>query len=75
MNEAGKVEHSTYKGVREKDVRKLTPEEAAAKVDADKKAVELYRAAHRNYLKRTGQTDDTIRESIEKTRSILEEKR
>lgn len=75
MNEAGKVEHSTYKGVREKDVRKLTPEEAAAKVDADKKAVELYRDAHRNYLKRTGQTDDTIRESIEKTRSILEEKR
>jgi hypothetical protein len=57
---------------RKRREKKMTHEEAAAKIAADKKSVELYRAAHRNYLNRTGQTEATSRKAIVKT---LKEKR
>jgi len=72
MNEAGKLEHSTYKGVREKDVKLMSPDELKAKRRADNEAVALYKKAHESYLKRTGQTNLDLEIVIEETRKILE---
>ncbi len=72
MNEAGKIEHSAYKSVREKSVAELAPDEAIAKKQADLRAVVLYRNAFNQYLQRTGQTEATIKALISETRMILE---
>ena len=71
MNEAGKVEHSIYKSLRGRDVSKMTMAELYAKDEADTAAADLYADAWKTYLKRTGQTESIVRQTIERTKQAL----
>jgi hypothetical protein len=71
MNAAGKIEHSVYKGLREKDVNLMAKEELDAKREADMAAANAYASAQQAYLTRTGQTEKDIERIIEETRGLL----
>ena len=71
MNEAGKIEHSTYKALREKDVNKMTRAELDNKDKADIEAGRLYRSAQEDYQKRTGQDRQAIEQIIKDTEEVI----
>lgn len=73
MNAAGKIEHQMYKQWRSKDVSKLNPAELNQKREVDAAAADLYTDAWESYLKRSGQTQETIKEIIRKTNLVLEQ--
>jgi hypothetical protein len=73
MLETGKIEHGIYKQWRGKKLADMTSEEKLAKKLTDEKASESYNAAWQAYLKRTGQTEDSIKQSIEQASQILKE--
>jgi len=73
MNEAGKIEHQMYKQWRSKDVSKLSPGDLNQKREVDAAAADLYTDAWDSYLKRSGQTQDTIKEIIRQTYLVLEQ--
>lgn len=72
MYEAGKAEHQFYKTTRGLDVNNLTPEQATAKLGADKRAIALYRDAFAQYLQRTGQTEAIVREILDETKRVID---
>ncbi len=71
MNEAGKIEHGIYEQWRNKDLQKLSPSDEALKLEIDQEAAKLYKTAWQNYLKRSGQTEDSIRQIIDETRKTI----
>ncbi len=73
MNEAGRIEHSTYKAVRKNDVSKLTKAELDSKDKADIAAARLYRSAQEAYQKRTGQNRQAIQKIINDTEKVFTE--
>ncbi|MBZ0189840.1 MAG: hypothetical protein K8F91_26580 [Candidatus Obscuribacterales bacterium] len=75
MNAAGKIEHQMYKQWRSKDVSKLSPAELNQKREVDAAAADLYTDAWESYLKRSGQTQETIKEIIRQTNLVLEQQR
>lgn len=73
LNEAGKVEHQMYKKWRGKDFSSMTKAMRDAKDEADTVAADLYFDAWKAYLKRTGQTTESIKQIIKQTRGIVRE--
>ena len=73
MQEAGKIEHATYKQWREKDVAKMTNDELWKLDELDLAANKLYNQAWQTYLKRTGQTENHIKQVIDETRNRLKQ--
>jgi hypothetical protein len=71
MNEAGKIEHKIYKQWRGKDLSAMSMAEKDLKREVDAQAVDLYKSAWREYLKRTGQTESAVMEIIQQTKRLL----
>lgn len=71
MNEAGKIEHAAYKQWRNKDVTKMTEAELLQSDEVRLAAYKLYSKSWNAYLKRTGQTDEALRQIIEDARKLL----
>lgn len=71
MDEAGKIEHAAYKATRDNNPSKMTRAELNAQEVTDLAATDLYSDAWVSYLKRTGQTKDSIKQIIQQTRQAL----
>lgn len=72
MNEAGKIEHQIYKSIREKDVRKLTNEQRQQVLEMNNQARRVYSDAWEAYLRRTGQTKESITKFVQDANAICE---
>ncbi|MCC6978144.1 MAG: hypothetical protein IT343_07470 [Candidatus Melainabacteria bacterium] len=72
MNEAGHIEHQMYKNIRKKDVKTLTRQEKAEVREINDRARTLYSDAWYTYLRRTGQTKESIQRLIKDTLGSLE---
>lgn len=73
MERAGALEHQVYKQWRKVDINKLSKEERKAIRRADTAAKDMYEKAWQDYLNRTGQTNDSIRQVLQKIFQNLEE--
>lgn len=73
MERAGALEHQVYKQWRKVDINKLSKEERKAIRRADTAAKDMYEKAWQDYLNRTGQTTDSIRQVLHKIFQNLEE--
>jgi hypothetical protein len=71
LNDAGKIEHATFEEWRGRDSATLSREEKIARERADRDAAKFYRNAWDSYLKRTGQTEETIKRIIADATEIL----
>jgi len=72
MNEAGNIEHQIYKSIREKDVRQLTNEQKQQVREMNYQARNIYSEAWEAYLRRTGQTTETINKFVQAAKAVLE---
>ena len=73
MNAAGDAEHRAYEMWRNKNPAELTSVERQLQHEADANAVESYTTAWNQYLARTKQTPESIRQIIETTVKIFQQ--
>lgn len=71
MYEAGKTEHHLYKTVREKDVKALSRDQKIEVRELNIQARNLYSDAWQAYLRRTGQTEESVRKFVKEAKDAL----
>ncbi len=74
INEAGKIGHQIYKQWRHKYVSKMTESELLQGDEVRLAAKKLYNQSWEAYLKRTGQTEQALKQIIAETHKALNQK-